>query len=272
GGGWAGEQRYKAWGEVRYSAGVMPTKYTYTGQYSYTEGFGLMFYNARWYDPSLGRFAQGDKDVPQSQGSSGNAVGYIWTFTYSPLVVDYHENQSLKQLNTESKTGLQNSGYTLPLFSTNPNAFDRYAYLLNNPIRYVDPSGHFPILATLGLITPLGWAAIGVTAIGVSLYFAVPGVQEAVTNGVYEAGEATSNGLNALFAKGEYIPPGLSDAERVAYREAVHIYKDAYGIPANEDVPKNILDAIAELIKKGVKPIDAADSVDEPPEADLDVE
>ena len=27
-------------------------------------GFGLMFYNARWYDPSLGRFAQADTIVP----------------------------------------------------------------------------------------------------------------------------------------------------------------------------------------------------------------
>ena len=27
-------------------------------------GFGLMFYNARWYDPTLGRFAQADSIVP----------------------------------------------------------------------------------------------------------------------------------------------------------------------------------------------------------------
>jgi len=47
--------------------------YTFTGQYSHmddpstaavTEGFGLMFYNARWYDPALGRFAQADTIVP----------------------------------------------------------------------------------------------------------------------------------------------------------------------------------------------------------------
>jgi len=65
---------YKPWGEVRYnSATSMPTKYTFTGQYSYmddpattaaTEGFGLMFYNARWYDPALGRFAQADTITP----------------------------------------------------------------------------------------------------------------------------------------------------------------------------------------------------------------
>ncbi|MBI4761336.1 MAG: hypothetical protein ACOYYF_03495 [Chloroflexota bacterium] len=40
------------------------TKYTYTGQFSHMddpttavmEGFGLLFYNARWYDPVSGRF------------------------------------------------------------------------------------------------------------------------------------------------------------------------------------------------------------------------
>jgi RHS repeat-associated protein len=58
-------QLYKPWGEVRYSSGSLPTKYTYTGQYSNMSDFGLMFYNARWYDPVLGRFAQADSIVPQ---------------------------------------------------------------------------------------------------------------------------------------------------------------------------------------------------------------
>jgi RHS repeat-associated protein len=58
------ELRYKAWGEVRYSSGSTPTEYQYTGQYSYASDFGLMYYNARWYDPSLGRFAQADTIVP----------------------------------------------------------------------------------------------------------------------------------------------------------------------------------------------------------------
>ncbi|NOH04091.1 MAG: hypothetical protein HND47_20035 [Chloroflexi bacterium] len=58
------QTKYKAWGEVRYSSGATPTQYTYTGQYSYTADFGLMFYNARWYDPSLKRFAQADSIVP----------------------------------------------------------------------------------------------------------------------------------------------------------------------------------------------------------------
>ena len=48
-----------------------------------------MFYNARWYDPSLGRFAQADTIVP------GGVQG-----------------------------------------------LDRYAYVQNNPLRYIDPTGH----------------------------------------------------------------------------------------------------------------------------------
>jgi RHS repeat-associated protein len=48
-------------------------EYTFTGQASYmddpitsetTEGFGLMFFNARWLDPAIGRFTQADSIVP----------------------------------------------------------------------------------------------------------------------------------------------------------------------------------------------------------------
>ncbi|GAB1472091.1 hypothetical protein MASR2M66_29690 [Chloroflexota bacterium] len=83
------ETKYKAWGEVRSELGTSPSNYTYTGQYSYASDFGLLFYNARWVDPSLGRFAQADTIVPP---------------------------------------GVQ--------------GYDRYAYVANNPLRYIDPTGH----------------------------------------------------------------------------------------------------------------------------------
>jgi RHS repeat-associated protein len=83
------ETRYKAWGEVRYATGNTPTKYSFTGQYSYQSDFGLMFYNARWLDVSLGRFAQADSIIP------GGVQG-----------------------------------------------LDRYAYVSNSPLNYIDPSGH----------------------------------------------------------------------------------------------------------------------------------
>jgi len=88
----------------RSSGGVAsrrPSPSEFTGQYAYTddpstlgvtEGFGLMFFNARWMDPSLGRFAQPDSIVPtQTQGTQ---------------------------------------------------AWDRYAFVNNNPVRYNDPTGH----------------------------------------------------------------------------------------------------------------------------------
>jgi RHS repeat-associated protein len=68
----------------------MPTDYTYTGQKNAPE-IGLMFYNARWYDPAIAHFTQADTIIPGA-GS--------------------------------------------------PQAWDRYAYVFNNPLKYTDPSGH----------------------------------------------------------------------------------------------------------------------------------
>jgi RHS repeat-associated protein len=48
----------------------MLTSYSFTGQYSNVNDFGLLFYNARWYDPGLARMAQADTDVP------GGVQGY----------------------------------------------------------------------------------------------------------------------------------------------------------------------------------------------------
>ena len=86
------ELRYKAWGEERFASGSTATNYTYTGQYSYADDFGLMYYGARWYDPSIGRFNQPDTGIPGNQGVQ---------------------------------------------------AWDRYAYVNNNPLLYTDPSGRW---------------------------------------------------------------------------------------------------------------------------------
>ncbi len=92
------EMRYKPWGETRYSwtdpnLNTTPmyelTRYQFTGQYSNDAEFGLKYYGARWYDSTIGRFAQADTIVP------GGVQGY-----------------------------------------------DRYTYGSNNPVRYIDPSGH----------------------------------------------------------------------------------------------------------------------------------
>jgi RHS repeat-associated protein len=72
------EIRYKAWGEIRYTDGTLQTKYTYTGQYSNVSDFGLMYYNARWYDSALGRFTSADTIVPQ-QGNPLDWDRYLYS-------------------------------------------------------------------------------------------------------------------------------------------------------------------------------------------------
>ncbi|MEA3439771.1 MAG: RHS repeat-associated core domain-containing protein, partial [Chloroflexota bacterium] len=66
-------QFYYPWGAVRPGPGnTLPTNYTFTGQRSEMDSFGLMYYNARWYDPALGRFAQADSVIPEP----GNPIAW----------------------------------------------------------------------------------------------------------------------------------------------------------------------------------------------------
>jgi RHS repeat-associated protein len=93
-GDYLSELRYKPWGETRYSDGATPTKRHFQGQIEEST-LGLYFFNARWVDPVLGRFAQADTLVPEPG---------------------------------------------------NPQAWDRYAFVYNNPIRYSDPTGNIPCI------------------------------------------------------------------------------------------------------------------------------
>jgi len=103
---------YKGWGETRYVDGTLPTKYKYTGQRQ-ESGLGgpegLYYYGARWYDPTLSRFAHADTIIP------------------------------------EQSQGVQ--------------AWDRYAYVNNNPVLYNDPSGHCLILCTAAISAVIGFTA-----------------------------------------------------------------------------------------------------------------
>jgi len=85
-----GELRYHPYGGTRYSWGTTPTSRRFTGQRE-DATIGLYFYDARYYDPALGRFISADTIVP----SPGD-----------------------------------------------PQDLNRYSYVRNNALRYVDPSGH----------------------------------------------------------------------------------------------------------------------------------
>jgi|GEM_PF-951197 len=78
----AAERRYLPWGEERYVDAAVPTDRLYTGQIKdrYTE---LYYYNARYYDPWLGRFVQADTVVPGA-GNPQNLNRYSYVRN-SPL-------------------------------------------------------------------------------------------------------------------------------------------------------------------------------------------
>ena len=71
---------------------ILGTDKLFTGQR--LDDTGLYYYNARYYDPLIGRFISADS-----------------------IVSDFK----------------------------NPQAFNRYSYVLNNPLKYTDPSGQDPI-------------------------------------------------------------------------------------------------------------------------------
>lgn len=62
-----GNQLYGPYGNTRYSAGTMGTAKGFTGQYADTLS-GLDYYNARYYDPVVGRFLSADTVEGNLQG------------------------------------------------------------------------------------------------------------------------------------------------------------------------------------------------------------
>ena len=82
--------RYLPFGGYRTTPSQTFTDHGYTSQ-RHNDDLGLIYYNARYYLPGVGRFVSADSIVPDA---------------------------------------------------TNPQSFNRYTYVLNNPIALIDPSGH----------------------------------------------------------------------------------------------------------------------------------
>jgi hypothetical protein len=114
---------------------------------------GLYDYNARYYDASIGRFISADVIVPG-------------TSRLTPLTVGFHETMFIEQANIENKQ-LMLFGPTAawPSFlkkqfgsaagPVTTQTLNRYAYGFNNPLLFVDPSGHTPDFPFASTITPV---------------------------------------------------------------------------------------------------------------------
>ena len=140
---------------MRYSEGALPTDFTYTGQRD-VPGTGLIFMHARYYHAGLGRFASADTIVPGTAvGADGGlgTIGYSDQMRLAPLTVGFHEIEFLGILNVENQELLEFGPPALwdrqrrqernaPTGPANPQALNRYAYCLGNPLKYVDPTGH----------------------------------------------------------------------------------------------------------------------------------
>lgn len=143
---------YHPWGTTRYTQGTNPTNYAYTGQMR--EG-DIYFYNARWYDPIIGRFMQADTIVPvlgssYEQGAEVLDNVILQTDLSNPMAVatSTQWNQSPSQ---ESRYREYLSNLTAP-------SFDRFGYGYNNPLNFIDPSGHSAIPEDSLLSDILNWA------------------------------------------------------------------------------------------------------------------
>lgn len=131
-------QEYDPWGNVR-SGNVGETTLDYTGQRR--DDTGLLFYNARYYDPAIGRFISADSVVLESEvtGVGPATLDLDSNKGQMALTVDFHESQFREKLQEEQHQGKLGFG------PVNPQALNRYSYVANNPLRYTDPTGHpFP--------------------------------------------------------------------------------------------------------------------------------
>jgi RHS repeat-associated protein len=106
-GGIEWQARYKPFGETRWTSGTLTTNRKFNGMKEEASLGGIYDFNARMYDPAIGRFLSADTIVPRP---------------------------------------------------SDPQSLNRYAFVFNNPLGYIDRDGHVPIVPFLLLSVGAGVA------------------------------------------------------------------------------------------------------------------
>ncbi len=78
--------QYTAFGEIRLTQGITPTKYRYTGQLAQAE-LGLDYYVARWYDPLTAHFTSADTIIPEP-GRASAFDRYCYSYNNPIIFID----------------------------------------------------------------------------------------------------------------------------------------------------------------------------------------
>ena len=164
-------------GHTTRAGNLSSTELNYTGQRT-DAGTGLLFYNARYYDPALGRFLSADSIVPNTSHRS--------------LTVDFHETGFAMSLAGENNqvfwfqmSGRQRQQATPPWGPGNPQELNRYSYVNNNPLKYSDPSGH--------KMTGLGLAIISNAAEAMDVLYSLVNYLTSIGVGIIISGGASSS-------------------------------------------------------------------------------
>ena len=120
------------------SGNVQASTFSYTGQRR--DDTGLLYDNARYYDPARGQFLSADSIVPGSPNGGIDGIGI------ASLATDFSDPMFAAQIVAEQAGALDDKVDRRG--PANTQALNRYSYVQNNPLKWTDPTGHALRLTT----------------------------------------------------------------------------------------------------------------------------